>query len=83
MTTLPATTRIPAAAAVPAGADAQLVDDRPGSCSRRSRCSPPISALLAVALTAGAAGLVTRRLDGRALARTGLRRQGLGGGRRW
>jgi hypothetical protein len=72
MTTLSATSRIPVAPALLAGAGAQLVDDVAYVVVPPFALLAPISAVLAIALTAGAARLVTRRLDGAAVARTGL-----------
>lgn len=72
MTTVSAPPRIPVGAALLAGLGAQFVDDVAYAVLPPVALLAPLSGLLAVLLTAGAARLVTRRLDGPAVARTGL-----------
>lgn len=72
MTTLQAVTRNPVVPALLAGAGAQIVDDVAYVVFPPFALLAPVSAVLAIALTAGAARLVTRRLDGVAVARIGL-----------
>lgn len=72
MTTLPATSRIPVPAVLLAGVGAQLVDDAAYLVFPPIAVLAPLSAVLAIVLTAGAARLVTRRLDGPTVARAGL-----------
>ncbi|MHA6792847.1 hypothetical protein ACVGVM_04900 [Pseudonocardia bannensis] len=70
--TTPPTTRVPAAAALLAGVGAQLADDAFYLVLPPTALLAPFSAVLAILLTAGAARLVTRRLAGASVARTGL-----------
>ena len=72
MTTLPVTSRIPVGAAVIAGFGAQFADDVAYLLFPPAALLAPLSAVLAVVLTAGAARLATRRLDGPVAARAGL-----------
>jgi hypothetical protein len=72
MTTLPATSRVPAGAVLLAGLGAQLVDDAAFFVLPPLSVIAPFSGLLAILLTAGAARYITRDLTGAAVARTGL-----------
>ena len=72
MTTLPATTRVPVGAVLLAGLGAQLVDDAVFLVLPPLSVLGPVTGLLAILLTAGAARYVTRDLRGAAVARTGL-----------
>jgi hypothetical protein len=72
MTTLPATTRVPAGAVLLAGLGAQLVDDVAYAVLPYAGVIAPFSGLLAILLTAGAARYVSRDRTGAAIARTGL-----------
>ncbi|TWF78520.1 hypothetical protein FHX44_114443 [Pseudonocardia hierapolitana] len=72
MTTLPATSRVPVGAALLAGVGAQFVDDLAYFVLPPAALLAPLSGLLAVLLTAGAARFVTRDRTGAGVARTGL-----------
>ena len=72
MTTVPATSRVPVGAVLLAGVGAQLVDDAVYSVLPPVAVLAPLSGLIAVLLTAGAARYVTRGRTGAAVARTGL-----------
>jgi hypothetical protein len=72
MTTLQATSRFPVAPVVLAGVGAQFVDDALYAVFPPAAVLAPLSALLAVVLTAAAARLVTRRLGRPAAPRAGL-----------
>jgi hypothetical protein len=72
MTTLPATSRVPVVPVVLAGVGAQFIDDAAYLLLPPTALLTPLSAVIALAATAVAARIVTRRLDGAALARTGL-----------
>ncbi len=72
MTTLPATSRVPAGAVLIAGIGAQLVDDAAYLILPPVALLAPLSGLLAILLTAGAARYVSRDRTGAAVARTGL-----------
>jgi hypothetical protein len=69
MTLTPATTRVPVGAALIAGTGAQLLD---GVTYVLLPPAAPLSGLIAILLTAGAARIVTRARTGSAVARTGL-----------
>jgi hypothetical protein len=72
MTTLPATSRVPAGAVVLAGLGAQLVDDVAFLVLPPAAVIAPFSGLIAILLTAAAARYVSRDRTGAAIARTGL-----------
>lgn len=72
MTLTPATTRVPVGTALIAGAGAQLLDDVAYAVLPPAVLLAPLSGLLAILLTAGAARIVTRGRTGSAVARTGL-----------
>ena len=72
MTTVPATSRVPAGAVLIAGLGAQLVDDATFLLLPPTAVLGPLSGLLAILLTAAAARYVTRDRMGAAVARTGL-----------
>ena len=72
MTTLPATSRVPAGAVLLAGIGAQLVDDAAYLILPPAAVLAPFSGLLAILLTAAAARYVSRDRTGAAVARTGL-----------
>jgi hypothetical protein len=72
MTTLPATSRVPAGAVLLAGLGAQLVDDVAYAVVPHAGVIAPFSGLLAILLTVAAARYVSRDRTGAAIARTGL-----------
>jgi len=72
MTTLPATSQVPAGAVLIAGLGAQLVDDLAYLVLPPLALLAPLSGLLAIVLTAGAARYVSRDRTGAGIARTGL-----------
>jgi hypothetical protein len=72
MTTLPATSRVPAGAVLIAGFGAQLVDDAVFFVLPPAAVLAPFSGLLAILLTVAAARYVSRDRTGAAVARTGL-----------
>ncbi|HXV92735.1 MAG TPA: hypothetical protein VD813_05515 [Pseudonocardia sp.] len=65
-------TRVPLAPVLLAGIGAQFVDDVAYFVFPPAMLLSPLSGVLAILLTAGAARLVTRRMSGAAIARTGL-----------
>jgi hypothetical protein len=72
MTLTPATTQVPVGAALIAGTGAQLLDDVAYVVLPPIALLAPLSGLIAILLTAGAARIVTRARTGSAVARTGL-----------
>jgi hypothetical protein len=72
MTIVPASTRVPVGAALLAGLGAQLVDDVAYFVLPPTALLAPLSGVLAILLTAGAARFVTRDRTGAGVARTGL-----------
>jgi hypothetical protein len=72
MTTVPATSRVPAGAVLLAGLGAQLVDDAVFFVLPPTALLAPLTGLLAILLTAGAARIITRNRTGAVVARTGL-----------
>ncbi|HLU60699.1 MAG TPA: hypothetical protein VKZ81_34990 [Pseudonocardia sp.] len=72
MSTLPATARVPVGAALLAGVGAQFVDDLAYVVLPPTALLAPLSGLIAILLTAGAARYVTRDRTGPGVARTGL-----------
>ena len=72
MTSSLSTSKIPAGAVLLAGVGAQLVNDVAYALLPPVALLAPLSGLIAILLTAGAARYVTRGMTGAALARTGL-----------
>lgn len=72
MTTVPDTSRIPVGAVLLAGLGAQFADDVVFFLLPPAAILTPLTGLLAILLTAGAARVVARRHVGPAVARTGL-----------
>jgi|GEM_PF-3316695 len=72
MTIMPATSRVPVGAVLLAGVGAQYVDDAAFFLLPPTVFLSPLSGVLAILLTAGAARLVTRGGGGPVVARTGL-----------
>jgi hypothetical protein len=72
MTTLPATSRVPVGAALLAGVGAQFVDDVAYFVLPPTALAAPLSGIIAILVTAGAARFVTRNRTGAGVARTGL-----------
>jgi hypothetical protein len=72
MTTVQTLSRVPVGAVLIAGVGAQLVDDAAFILLPPLALLAPLSGLLAILLTAGAARYVTRGRTGAVVARTGL-----------
>lgn len=77
MTIVPDTSRVPVGAVLLAGVGAQLIDDATFLLLPPATLFAWLSGIVAVALTAGAARLVTRGRGGPVVARTGLAVGGL------
>jgi len=71
-TSLSTTSKVSIGSVLLAGAGAQLVDDAAIAVLPFDAVVGPLSGLIAILLTAGAARLVTRNKQGAAIARTGL-----------